>query len=207
MEMSGSEIGMIGGTALGSISNIIGLRAQNKSVISDIQREGSLLASNMRQINTNRAQLDRELGDILSDNALATAKNMATAKVLMSTSGTVGGTTSQVSKQSYVEQIRADADVISKARNTDIGLLTDAVSKRMQYRLNADAIRSNITSPMSALIQGITSSISGASQGAMLGKDVESALPNKGISFPTIGTNNLGSIDVKDYYSQYGGSK
>jgi len=178
--MSAAGYGAIGGAALGGITNIIGLRSQNKAVIGQITREGDALASTMRAINLNREQLDRELGDVLSENALDTAKNMATAKVLMSTSGTVGGTTAQVSKQALMDQIRMDADKIAVARNQETSLLNQAISKRIEFRNRADSLRSNIKSPVEAFIGGLTASIGGAAQGAMLGQGIEGAMGTGG---------------------------
>lgn len=169
--MSAAAIGAGVGVGLGAISSALTLHSQNKAVINSIKQEGDLLASHMRQININREQLDRELGDILSENALLTAKNMSTAKVMMSVSGTVGGTSAQVSKQAYMEQIQSDANVINQARNQEISMLTDAVSKRMNYR----ATGSQIKSPLEATIGTLTSMMNGAAQGALLGESISKA--------------------------------
>lgn len=167
--MSAAGIGAIAGGTLGGISSILGLQSQNKAAIGQIKAEGDLLKSQMSLININREQINRELGDILSANALKTAQNMATAKVVTSTSGTIGGTTSQVSRQSYMDQLLSDADYVSQARNQEMSQLMDAVSKTMNYKNRADAIRSSIKSPMEAAIGVISSVIGGASQGAAIG--------------------------------------
>lgn len=187
------------GAGVGIATSLIGLSSQNKAAISQIKSEGELLASNMRQININRELIDRDLGDVLSANALATAKNMATAKVLMSTSGTVGGTTAQVSKQAYMEQILSDADLIKEARNRQQGQLMDAVSKRMNYRLQSDAIRSSIKSPMEAFIGTLTSAIGGGIQGAQIGtsfgsSSVSPLTSSQGIS----GANTFDGLNIID---------
>lgn len=187
------------GAGIGIASSLLGLSSQNKASINQIKSEGELLASNMRQININRELIDRDLGDVLSANALATAKNMATAKVLMSTSGTVGGTTAQVSKQAYMEQILSDADLIKEARNRQQGQLTDAISRNMNYRLQANAIRSSIKSPMEALFGTITSAIVGGSQGAQIGtsfgsSSVSPLTSSGGIS----GANTFDGLDIID---------
>lgn len=181
--------GAAGGMALGAVTSIIGLRESNKSAISQINREGYVLQSHMRMINQNRETLDRELGDILSADALETAKNMATAKVLMSKSGTVGGTTSQVSKQAIMNQLLADADAIKQARNQELSLVTQAVSRQMNYRMQSDAIRSGIKSPLSAALGTLGSVIGMAGQGAMIGQSIGQALPasNTNQSTPQIG--------------------
>jgi len=190
--MSAAVFGAIGGAALGGITNIIGLRSQNNATIGQITREGNALVTTMRAINQSRDQLDRELGTVLSENALTTAKNMATAKVLMSTSGTVGGTTTQVSKQAYVDQIRADADTIAKARNQEISLLNQEISKRIEFRNRADALRSNIKSPTEAFIGNLTSMISGATQGASLAQGVQGAM-SAGASSPEMTSSGSGT--------------
>jgi hypothetical protein len=167
--MSAAGIGAVAGGTLGGISSILGLQSQNKAAIGQIKAEGDLLKSQMSLININREQINRELGDILSANALKTAQNMATAKVVTSTSGTIGGTTSQVSRQSYMDQLLSDADYVSQARNQEMSQLMDAVSKTMNYKNRADAIRSSIKSPMEAAIGVMSSVIGGASQGAQIG--------------------------------------
>jgi hypothetical protein len=167
--MSAAGIGAIAGGTLGGISSILGLQSQNKAAIGQIKAEGDLLKSQMSLININREQINRELGDILSANALKTAQNMATAKVVTSTSGTIGGTTSQVSRQAYMEQLLSDADYVSQARNQEMSQLMDAVSKTMNYRNRADAIRSTIKSPMEAALGVISSVVGGAAQGAAIG--------------------------------------
>lgn len=170
-----AAIGAVAGGGLAGISSILSLGSQNKAVIGQIEREGQVLSSQMRQININRDQLDRELGDVLSSNALTTAKDMATAKVIMSGSGTIGGTTAQVSKQAYMEQIKTDAQYIAQARNSEMGMLTDAVSKNMNFRLQSDANRSQIKSPLEAFIGTTTAIIGGASSGASMGSSFNSA--------------------------------
>ena len=167
--MTGAGYGGVAGAAVGGISSIIGLSAKNKAAISSIEREGRALNSNLRQINYNREQLDRELGDILSDNALATAKNMATAKAIMSTSGTVGGTSSLVAKQAYISQIQADAATITRARNQDMNLLTQALTRQIAFRSQSSATVDSMGSPMEAMMGTLMSSIGGASQGASIG--------------------------------------
>ena len=175
--MTAATGGGLIGVGLGAATSIMGLRSENKATISQINREGYVLQSNMRQINQNREQLDRELGDILSASALATAKNMATAKVIMQSSGTIGGTTSQVSKQAYMDQLLYDAETIKEARNQEIGMLTQAVSMQMGYRMKADAIRSQIKSPLQAALGTLTSAISMGAQGMAIGQSLGQAMP------------------------------
>ena len=178
--MTAAGAGGVIGVGLGAATSIMGLRSENKATISQINREGYVLQSNMRQINQNREQLDRELGDILSASALATAKNMATAKVIMQSSGTIGGTTSQVSKQAYMDQLLYDAEKIKEARNQEIGMLTQAVSMQMGYRMKADAIRSQIKSPLQAALGTLTSAIGMGAQGMAIGSAVGQAMPASG---------------------------
>lgn len=169
--------GAYAGAGLGMVSSIIGMDSQNKAVINQINRLGENLSIEMRAINQNRDQLDRELGDILSENALTTAKNMATASVLMSTSGTVGGTTAQVSKQAYIDQIQADADKINIARNQEVSLLNQAISKQVEFRNQANAMRSKIPSPLEGFMQTLTAGAQGGAQGAQIGQQLGQAMP------------------------------
>jgi hypothetical protein len=145
----------LAGAALGMASGAKDNEAQNSAIrnkmaaetskqVEQQKMEGEQLIINANQIALNRQQLDDELGSILSDNALATAKNIATAGVLMSGSGTIGGTSAMVSKQAYVDKINADATVISQARNQDIGLLTKALSDRINFKNRSNTLASNI---------------------------------------------------------------
>lgn len=180
--MSAAGIGAVAWGALGGISSIIGLRAENKAVISSIKREGASLISSIRQINFNREQLDRELGDILSASALETAKQMSTAKVIMSTSGTAGGTTKQVAKQAHMDAILREADIIAKARNQEIGLLGQALQKRIDFKNRAESYRSQIKSPLEATLGTLTAIVSGATGGASMGSSFGTKSSNIGAS-------------------------
>lgn len=175
--MTGAGAGGLAGAGLGIATSIIGMSAQNKASINQINRLGENLSIDMRAINQNRTQLDRELGDILSDNALTTAKNMATAKVMMSTSGTVGGTTAQVSKQSYIDQIIMDADTITKAKNQEYALLNKAITKQVEFRNQANAERSKIPSPLAGFMQTLNAGIQGGAQGMSIGQSIGQAMP------------------------------
>lgn len=172
-----AAVGAGAGAFLGFATSMLGNRAQNKAAINQINMMGENLAINTRAINLSREQLDRELGDILSENALTTAKNMATAKVLMSTSGTVGGTSRQVARQAYIDQIRADADVISSARNQDVSLLNQAITERINFRNQASAARSQIKSPLEAVIGTLSSIVQGATSGATIAQNLAPAQP------------------------------
>lgn len=170
--MSAALAGAGAGAFLGFATSTIGNRAQNKAALSQIQGLGENLVISTKAINLSREQLDRELGDILSENALSTAKNMATAKVIMSTSGTVGGTSRQVARQAYIDQIQSDADLITQARNTDVSLLNQAISERIAFRGQANAIRTQIKSPLEAIVGGLSSAIQGGSSGYTIGSNV-----------------------------------
>lgn len=183
--MTAAGYGAIGGAALGSITNLIGMGSANKSAINQIKAEGELLQTHTKMMNYNRELIDRQLGDVLSETALETAKNMATAKVLQSRSGTVGGTSALVSKQAYINQIQAEATAITQARNSEMSVMMDNISKQISYRNKANSIRSTIKSPMEALVGGLSAAISGASAGAQLGQGVEGAM---GKTLPTTAT-------------------
>lgn len=173
--MSAALAGAGIGAAIGFGTSLIGNRAQNKAVISQIQGMGENLIISTKGINLSREQLDRQLGDVLTVNALNTAKNMATSKVLMSTSGTVGGTSRQVARQAYIDQIEADAQAISMARNQDVSLLNQAISERIAFRNNANALRTNIKSPLEAIVGGLSSAIQGGVAGYSIGQGVSGA--------------------------------
>lgn len=185
--MSAALAGAGIGAGLGVASNLLSLGLANKQAIGSIQREGTNLAMNMRQININRQLIEDDLGNVLSANALESVKNMATAKAIMSTSGTVGGTTAQVSKQAYMQQILADADAISQARNREVGLLTEQLSRRIQFRQSAEATRSQIASPLQAMIGTLSAAIGGAQQGAMIGSSLSpssvATVPSTGMTY------------------------
>lgn len=205
--MSAAAVGAGAGAFLGFATSMIGNSAQNKAVVNQINALGENLAINTRAINLSREQLDRELGDILSENALTTAKNMATAKVLMSSSGTVGGTSRQVARQAYIDQIRADADVISTARDQDVSLLNQAITERINFRNQANATRSQIKSPLEAMVGTISAMVQGGTAGATMGQNIAPVggfnLPSLENSvFNTFGTTTrLPSVD----YSNFGG--
>lgn len=184
--MTGAGYGAIGGAVLGGVSSILSLKSANKQALGAIGQQGEALklqgehlVSNLKIIEMNRNELDRQLGDVLSDNALATAKSMATAKVIMSTRGTVGGTSAMVSKQAYIDQIQADAQSITKARSDDINMLTSMLQKQVYYKTqqrqaqwNMDSIRSQMQSPFGAALGTLGTMIGMGASGATLGQNV-----------------------------------
>lgn len=185
--MSAAGYGAIGGAALGAYTNILGMKAQNKAAIAQIQAEGELLQTHTKMMNYNRELIDRQLGDVLSETALETAKNMATAKVLQSRSGTVGGTSALVSKQHYINQIQAEATAITQARNSEMNVMMDNISKQISYRNKANSIRSSIKSPMEALVGTLSAAVSGASAGANMGQGIEGAMGVSGVTSTNYG--------------------
>jgi len=202
--MTASGGGALVGAGLGMATSILGMKASNKETINQIERAGVSMNIELRAINQNRTQLDRELGDILSENALDTAKNMATAKVLMSQSGTVGGTSAQVSRQYYIDQIKADADTINQARNQEYALLNQAISKQVNFRNQADALRSKIPSPLEGFLSTMNASIQGGTQGMQIGSAMGGAMPKnaslENSVFSTFGTTTQKpSIDYANF--------
>lgn len=186
--------GTLTGAGVGILTNVIGLGSSNKAAISQVKSLGENLLTTTRAINLNREQLDRELGDVLSSNALETAKAMATASTIMSMSGTVGGTTAQVSKQAYIDQIQRDADVIAQARNQDMALLNQAISERIQFRNQAAAVRSQVRSPLEAILGATTAALQGGMSGYSIG---ESLLPVGGMQTPQYLGGSLGEYIPK----------
>jgi hypothetical protein len=183
----------LAGAALGMMSGAKDNKAQNAAIrnkmaaetanqVKQQKMEGEQLIINANQIALNRQQLDDELGSILSDNALATAKNIATASVLMSGSGTIGGTSAMVSKQAYVDKINADATVISQARNQEIGLLTKALSDRINFKNRSNTLASNIDAIIAGnqpidrnWMQAATQGIQGAQAGMQFQQSAKGA--------------------------------
>jgi len=187
--MSAAGYGALAGAGIGIATNMLSMRSANKQAINSIKQQGealkmqgSNLISNLKLIQYNRDELDRDLGDILSADALATAKNMATAKVYMSTRGTVGGTSGLVSKQVFIDQIQADAEAINKYRKEDVNMLTSQLAKQIDFataqrqaQWNMDATRAGITSPFAALLGTMSAAINGASGGASMGQQISKA--------------------------------
>ena len=185
--MSAAGYGALAGAGIAVTSNILSMRSANKQAINSINQQGEALKmqgtnliSNLNLIQYNIDELDRELGDVLSQDALATAKNMATAKVIMSTRGTVGGTSALVSKQEFVDQIQADAEAINKYKKEDVNMLTSQLTKQIDFataqrqaQWNMDATRAGITSPFGALLGTMSAAIGGASAGASMGQGIE----------------------------------
>ena len=207
--MTASSGGMLVGAGLGMATSIIGMNASNNETLRQINAGGQNLSIEMQAINQNRTQLDRELGDILSDNAMSTAKNMATAKVFMSQSGTIGGTTSQVSRQSYIDQINADANAINQAKNSEYALLNQAISKQLEFRNQADALRSKIPSPLQGFLSTMNASIQGGKSGMQIGQAVGGALPPntsmENYVFDMFGTTTQQpAMSISDYQTKYG---
>lgn len=189
--MSAGLYGMLAGAGTGLITGVQGQQRSNAEMLRKLRQEGSLFLIHTNIINQNRTQLDNELGGILSDNALKTAKAEATTRVLMSTSGTVGGTTGLVSKQAYMDQNIADAEAIMKGRNQEVALLNEYLSRRINFKMTAEAAQAGVLSG-SEMGMGIFSQMmGGASAGGSFGSQLGSALPTQG---STLNSYQLGTM-------------
>lgn len=187
--MSFAGAGAIAGAGISSVSHLIGLSSSNKAAVGKIESAGRALASNLKQININRGLLQEDLGLILSDSAIETVKNQATAKVLASGTGTVGGTTTLIAKQAEMDSMRAEAEVVRKAKRQDMTMLTDAISKRIEFRKQARGYASKIKSPIEAVLGTMTAAIQGASAGAKTG-----AMFDKASFTSSVGKNTTGEV-------------
>jgi len=135
-----------------------------------VSSEGENLIMNTRLMEQNRQQLDEELGGILTDNALNTAKNIATANVIASGSGTAGGTTAMASKQAYIDKIEADAEVVRQARNQQNSMLTQMLQDRVNYRNSIISQSFTGLSASAMRTQNLTAGVQGAQTGMQFGQ-------------------------------------
>lgn len=165
----------LAGAALGMMANNEDTKNKFKGVAEQIGIESEYLLMNSRQAYQNSVQLDNELGDILSANALETAKAMATSNAIMSASGTVGGTNKLVSRQAMMNQILTDADTIAQARNQKIDILNKNIGERIDFRMRSNAMIAGLPSATSQMLSGINAGIKGASMGMSLAQQTKGA--------------------------------
>ena len=151
--------------ALSIYGNIQGRKKQNRAIISSIEQKGRALVSDVKIANENINQIERNLGNTLSANALQSAKLVAQSRALAASSGTAGGTTETTSKQSYIDQTIADAEAIFQKRNQEVEQLRSQLVSRISFKNEADALRSQIPSTTEAIFSMIGAGLSGAQQG------------------------------------------
>jgi hypothetical protein len=202
--MGAQGYGALAGMVVGGASN---LQSQKRSTAENqrqLEQSGALFLIHTNIINQNRTQLDNELGGILSDNALKTAHAEATTKILMSTSGTVGGTAGLVSKQAYMDQNIMNAQVITQGRNQEVSMLNDFLSRKINYKMGAAASQSNILSGSEMGMSFMSGIFGGASSGAAIGGQIGEAMPVSSGSRPTLISQMSQSQRTDNFNSKWG---
>lgn len=167
----------LAGAALGMMANNEDTKNKFKGVAEQIGIESEYLLMNARQAYQNSVQLDNELGEILSANALASVKELATANAVRASSGTVGGTNNLVMKNAMMMQTLQDADTIAQARNQKIDILNKNIGERIDFRMRSNAMIAGLPSATSQMMSGINAGIKGASMGMSFGNQLNQATP------------------------------
>lgn len=165
----------LAGAALGMMANNEDTKNKFKGVAEQIGIESEYLLMNARQAYQNSVQLDNELGEILSANALASVKELATANAVRASSGTVGGTNNLVMKNAMMMQTLQDADTIAQARNQKIDILNKNIGERIDFRMRSNAMIAGLPSATSQMLSGINAGIKGASMGMSLAQQTKGA--------------------------------
>lgn len=157
------------GGAIGSIFGAIGavgqVKANGKALLQNVSNMNEAMLIQQRRIAKNREQLNRELGMVLSENSMQVVGQMANAKVMGATTGTIGGTTEQTVNAKRMIGTLMDADAIMKARNQENQMLHESLVARIQNKWNIDSALSGQPSGFSSFMQGINATLSGYQMG------------------------------------------
>lgn len=163
--LNSMDMGGIIGSIFGSTGAIGQIKANSKALLQNVSNMNDAMIIQQKRIAKNREQLNRELGMILSDNAMQVVNSMAEAKVLGATTGTIGGTTKQVVNSKRMVGTLMDADAIMKARNQENQMLHESLISRIQNKWNIDSTLSGQQSGFSSFMQGINATLSGYQMG------------------------------------------
>lgn len=150
---------------LGAGSAASDIESQNRAVLANIKSDYESLNFSLRQKNAQMDDLNRAVGDKLSETgfqAMVTESRLRAASAETGTSGTVAR---EATSQADVQRLHSDAIILRESDLSKQSLMTSAAAEIMSFENRADSMRSQMVSPLSAGLNTLSSGISGFQSG------------------------------------------
>ena len=177
----------IGSAVAVGVSAISGARqakASGKASVADIKQQGLATQKNIE----NRAEavrfsqgvseqrlgdMDIALSDKMSQTGLESLKREARLKAASAETGTSGGTTTSVVKDTRMQQSLNNAMTIRQARNSKLGILRQMSTDKLSLDNQLTSLASGITSPFAAGLSTMNAGMAGYQNGMNFMNQVE----------------------------------
>lgn len=164
ISMAGALSGLLG-TFLGTASQVSTIKSQSNAIIKQIEAEGRNYVFESSMIEQQRAEVARELGDMMTDVGLQGLEAEAKVRAMNAERGVAGQSVQGSSLDIAMKTNKANADLISQYTNSDVNMLRRQLAKRVDMENRMSQLASGISSPVSAGISTLTSGISGFKTG------------------------------------------
>ena len=168
ISMAGALAGLVG-TFLGTASQVSTIKSQSNAIIKQIEAEGRNYVFESSMIEQQRAEVARELGDMMTDVGLQGLEAEAKVRAMNAERGVAGQSVEASSLDIAMKANKANADLISQYTNSDVNMLRRQLAKRVEMENRMSQLASGISSPVSAGISTLTSGISGFQTGLNIG--------------------------------------
>lgn len=164
ISMAGALSGLLG-TFLGTASQVSTIKSQSNAIIKQIEAEGRNYVFESSMIEQQRAEVARELGDMMTDVGLQGLEAEAKVRAMNAERGVAGQSVEASSLDIAMKTNKANADLIAQYTNNDVNLLRRQLAKRVEMENKMSQLASGISSPVSAGLSTLTSGVSGFKTG------------------------------------------
>ena len=164
ISMAGALSGLLG-TFLGTASQVSTIKSQSNAIIKQIEAEGRNYVFESSMIEQQRAEVARELGDMMTDVGLQGLEAEAKVRAMNAERGVAGQSVEASSLDVAMKTNKANADLIAQYTNNDVNLLRRQLAKRVEMENKMSQLASGISSPVSAGLSTLTSGVSGFKTG------------------------------------------
>lgn len=164
ISMAGALSGLLG-TFLGTASQVSTIKSQSNAIIKQIEIEGRNYVFESSMIEQQRAEVARELGDMMTDVGLQGLEAEAKVRAMNAERGVAGQSVEASSLDIAMKTNKANADLISQYTNSDVNMLRRQLAKRVEMENRMSQLASGISSPVSAGISTLTSGTIGFKTG------------------------------------------
>lgn len=164
LSMVGALGGLVG-TFLGTGAQVSAIKSQSQSIIKQIEAEGRNYVFESSMIEQQRAEVTRELGDMMTDVGLQGLEAEAKVRAMNAERGVSGSSVDASSIDVAMKMNKANADLISQYNNNDVNLLRRKLAKRVEMENKMSQLSSGISSPTSAGLSALSGAFTGFKTG------------------------------------------
>ena len=150
---------------LGAGSAAKDIESQNRAVIANIKSDSESLNFSLRQKNAQMDDLNRAVGDRLSETGFQAMVTESRLRAASAETGASGTTAREATSQADVQRLHSDAIILRESDLTKQSLMTSSAAEILSFENRADSMRSQMVSPLSAGLKTISSGISGFQSG------------------------------------------